>query len=66
MLYKIGEPYVPMDDCCKNCCACCKNPVKVKDEPCCQDCCSCCKTVHIDKRTYVDIFNMSDQCVGNM
>ena len=64
MLYQIGEPYVPMDDCCKNCCACCKNPVKIKDEPCCNDCCSCCKTVQIDKRTYVDIFNMSNQCVG--
>lgn len=60
--YKIGEPYVPNDKCCENCCGCCRNPdFKLKDESCCEE---CCKQVPIEKRTYADIFNMSGQCVG--
>lgn len=53
--YKIGKPYVKEDSCC-----CCKKKEDIKDEPC----CSCCAKKEIVKRIYVDIFNMSDQCVG--
>ena len=60
--YKIGEPYVPKDECCKNCCTCCKNPNSLDKDG---KCCDCCNTpVKLQKRTYVDIFNMSDQPVG--
>lgn len=55
--YKIGKPYVKDDSC-----SCCKNKVEDRrDGPCCG--CNCAKK-EIVKRIYIDIFNMSDQCVG--
>ena len=61
--YKIGKPYVPPESSCYLDCWCCC---------CCRDCkcgCSCkcyCedKEYIIDKRIYIDIFNMQDQMVG--
>lgn len=62
IFYKIGNPYVPKDECCTNICGCCMNPdFKLKKGGCCED---CCKNVPLEKRIYVDIFNMADQCVG--
>ena len=57
--YKIGQPYVE-PDCCQDCCCCCKDKEPTKEAKC----CSCCKTPLKIKRTFVDIFNMSNQCVG--
>ena len=53
--YKIGHPYVKDDSCC-----CCKKKIEVANNPC----CSCCKKTEKVTRLYVDIFNMSDQVVG--
>ena len=72
-LYKIGEPYVPVEvtctcrRCCAAipCCAGCCDETPVKDEPCCDGCCkSCCPATPVDKRRYIDIFNMANQNVG--
>jgi len=62
--YRIGEPYVE-SGCCQNCCCCCcccdcKEVQTTKKE----GCCNCCKAPLAIKRTFVDIFNMSNQCVG--
>lgn len=70
VFYKLGKPYVPVDkkccdcDCC--CCCCCKKEeeIVVKEESCCSCCDECCKKAQYQKRTYVDIFNMSNQSVG--
>ena len=62
--YKIGKPYVPVDGCCcKYCCSCCNaGVVKVRDD---EPCCACCEKPPVpERRTYADIFNMSDQSVG--
>ena len=57
--YKIGQPYVPSNDC--DCCCCCKPKTVVVKNPV---CCDCCKVVPLEKRVYADIFNMSNQSVG--
>ena len=56
--YKIGKPYAGE----KSCPCCCKKKPE-DNRPCCNCCCSCAKN-SIEKRIYIDIFNMSDQCVG--
>ena len=59
--YKIGKPYVPVDcceECCKDCCKCQSSST----DSC--SCCCCCNKIEVVKRIYVDIFNMSNQCVG--
>ena len=68
-LYKIGEPYIPVEvtctcrRCCAAlpCCAGCCDETPVKDEPCCE---GCCPSAPVDKRRYIDIFNMAGQSVG--
>ena len=72
--YKIGRPYVQRSmtcaECCASlpCCCCCKphSPEQVSTDSCCCCCCCCGKKVTVidDKRSYIDIFNMSDQIVG--
>ena len=58
--YKIGNEFIPNDQCC-DCCGCCKvETVEIKKEPC----CSCCKSRVYDKRTYINICNMLGQVVG--
>ena len=69
-LYKLGEPYVPVEvSCsCRGCCAAI---------PGCEDCCDetpikavppsagcCCVDEPVQKRKYIDIFNMANQAVG--
>ena len=47
-------------------CCCCGKPHSaelVSNDSCC--CCGKKVTVIDDKRTYIDIFNMSDQSIGN-
>ena len=68
-LYKIGEPYIPVEvscscrKCCAAlpCCADCCDERPVKDEPCCSCCCEEAPNI---KRKYIDIFNMANQVVG--
>ena len=75
--YKIGKPYIEKEtscsDCCANCCyslpCCCCSPhdeAQASKDSCCCCCCCCSKKPAVidDKRTYIDIFNMSDQSVG--
>ena len=60
--YKIGKPYVPKEETC-SCTDCCCCPTSLPSCSC--DCCCCSNTVvEIDKRSYIDIFNMTDQSVG--
>ena len=68
--YKIGEPYIPTEltcaECCCQCitclpcCCCCRGGCKSEKTPCCE----CCKTIEVDKRTYIDIYTMDNQSVG--
>ena len=53
--YKIGKPYTG-----ENSCPCCEKKAE-DNRPCCN---CCCDKNAIEKRIYVDIFNMSNQCVG--
>ena len=64
--YKIGEPYVPKEiGCCDNCCSCCFKKANVSTGCSCSCCCCCdCETVMVDKRTYIDIYNMNNESVG--
>ena len=60
--YKIGEPYK-----CEFVCPCCCFQIKEKKCGFFLPCWLCCKPEEKkekENRTYVDIFNMSDQCVG--
>ena len=61
--YKIGEPYFPKEvGCCDDCCSCyCQ---KKADKCSCFCDCGCCETVIVDKRTYIDIYNMNNESVG--
>ena len=70
--YKIGEPYVEKEvkctcaNCissipCFACCNCC-NDEPVEEEPCCTCCTS--SPVDLDKRIFIDIYNMVNQVVG--
>ena len=56
--YKIGHPYVKDDKC--YCCCCCPKKVEIEKD---NSCCGCCKKDKV-KRVYVNIFNMSNQVVG--
>lgn len=74
--YKIGEPYVPKEttcgECCCDCitslpcCICCRGGCSSTGGSCCSCFCCCCNStvVELDKRTYIDIYNMTDQSVG--
>ena len=75
--YKIGEPYVEKEQTCSECCCecilslpcccCCRNNSNNDQTGCgCSCSCDCCKceSVIVDKRTYIDIFNMNNESVG--
>ena len=66
--YKIGHPYVKVEESC-SCCCCCqpKAPSVEPSGECCACCCCCCGEevkVYDDHRQYIDIFDMADQKVG--
>ena len=73
--YKIGEPYVEVETpCCEECslyCFCSNIPFISCFMKCCKckpGCCTCnCQDIkeeEVDKRRYIDIFNMQNQPVG--